>query len=82
MSNLILQIDTEAKILSMKNAVEKEKQANKLCQFEVGKLEKIIANNRQSKEKWKKLLIEITKKLEEKTKHLVMENQKLRSSRR
>ncbi|CRK97348.1 CLUMA_CG010739, isoform A [Clunio marinus] len=72
--------ETNSKILSMKRAIEVEKEHNKTCIEEIQKLNKIIENNHKYKNKWKVLLMDITKKLEDKINRLVVENQELRTS--
>lgn len=61
----------------MKKAIDN----NKSCQVEADKLKKIIQHQRQSKEKMKVVLLEITKKFEERIKRLVVENETLRHSK-
>ena len=51
---------------------------NDSLQLETDKLMKIIENNQKSKQKWKKLIVDVTNKLEGKVKSLIEENQKLK----
>ena len=59
-----------------------EKEAKQLCQYEVEQLRAIIENNKKIKEKWKVVIFEITKSLEEKIKNLILENHDLKATRR
>lgn len=61
----------------MKKAIENSNS----CQVEVDKLRKVIEHSRQNKEKMKVVLLEITKKFEERIKRLVVENEKLKTSK-
>jgi hypothetical protein len=70
-SNFTLQVETESRISSIKQTFESEK-------TESAKLKKIVENNRKSKEKLKLLILDVTLKLEQKLRQLMIENNKLK----
>lgn len=71
------QLSTEKKIALMKKTIKQ----NDSCQAEIDKLKKIIEHSRQNKEKIKNVLLDITKKFEERISRLVVENEKLKTSK-
>jgi len=77
-----LQADTDEELKKIKAVMSDEKEAKQLCQYEVEKLRAIIENNKKIKEKWKVVIFEITKTLEEKIKNLILENHDLKATRR
>jgi hypothetical protein len=78
---LLFQVETELRFNEFKKSMEKSSLNDSVTQ-EIEKLMKIIENNQKSKQKWKKLIVDITSKLEGKVKALVEENQKLRMAQR
>ncbi|XP_070495165.1 girdin [Chironomus tepperi] len=74
--------DTDKELKKIKSVMSDEKEAKQLCQYEVEKLRAIIENNKKNKEKWKVVIVELTKTLEEKIKNLILENHDLKTSRR
>ena len=62
--------------------MSEEKESKKLCQYEVEKLRAIVENNKKIKEKWKVVILDITKNLEDKIKKLILENHSLRTSQK
>ncbi|CAO1371900.1 unnamed protein product [Diamesa tonsa] len=70
--------ETEQKLSNLEHTIATEQESNNYCVYKATQLQKIIENNRQNKEKWKVLIMEITKKLEEKIKKLILENYELR----
>lgn len=77
----IIQVEAEMKFHEMKVNLEKSISDDSL-QPELDKLMKIIENNQKSKQKWKKLIVDVTNKLEGKVKSLIEENQKLKMSKK
>ena len=69
------------KFHEMKENLEKSITSESLQQ-EMDKLMKIIENNQKSKQQWKKLIMDVTNKLERKVKSLIEENQKLKMSKK
>jgi hypothetical protein len=80
-NSLLFQVETELRFNEFKKSMEKSS-LNDSVTLEIEKLMKIIENNQKSKQKWKKLIVDITSKLEGKVKALVEENQKLRMAQR
>lgn len=74
----MFQAETEQKLSNLEHTIATEQESNNYCVYKATQLQKIIENNRQNKEKWKVLIVEITKKLEEKIKNLILENYELR----
>jgi hypothetical protein len=65
----------------MKQTIEKSN-SNDSVQLELEKLKKLVENNRKNKDKWKKLILDVTAKLEKKIKNLLDENYELKKSKR
>lgn len=74
----MIQVETEEKLILIKETTEENENLKNDRQQEIERLNKIIENNRKSKEKWKMLIVDVTEKLESKILALLKENYELR----
>lgn len=73
------QSTTEAQINNLKKAIEGEKSVNQTLNMENEKLNEVVKNNQNSREKFKVLFMQLTTKMEEKICRLVADNAELRA---
>lgn len=78
-SGIFIKSDTREELATIKTAISKERESNKLCQNEVDNLKLIIENHKRTKEKWKEAILDMTKTLEMKVYELLRENHQLKS---
>lgn len=73
-NSLSFQIESEEKVLSMKQAIEEERRVNMTSRHEIEKLRKVNESSRHAKQKWMKVLLQLTKRLEESIKQILLSN--------
>lgn len=62
----------------MKIAMNEERDSNKVCQKEIEYLKSIIESYKRTKQKWKDVMLEMSKRLEDKIQELCAENYRLK----
>ncbi|KAG5674308.1 hypothetical protein PVAND_004286 [Polypedilum vanderplanki] len=72
----------DKEIVKLKKSLDIETEQRKQCQYETEKLRSVIEHNRKLNLKWKNIMLDITKQVQEKIKNLMIENYELKASSR